>query len=113
MRLGVVAASAILSFSLGCDGYLATKGQLLSATGHELSGCSARIESESGTVVRDWFAIESDFGFSEVVAPGRDTYFILISCPGHYPLLQRVRSGRDSADLGQLRLVPIDGNRAR
>jgi len=107
MRSQFLTIMPLLLTPLACDGYLATTGRLVSSGGQPLSGCAARIETAEGVVVRDWEAVDSQLSVGEVVAPGRDTYLLLLNCPGYYPELLRVRSGMPPGALGEISFAPL------
>ena len=72
------------AFLVGCDGYLAVKGQLVSAEPiGPLGDCQARIEDypiygENRLEIAD----NGSFQAGWVVAPRRQTYQVIISCSG-------------------------------
>ncbi len=105
MHRFALALLATLALS-ACDGYVATKGVLVSTGARQPTECYARIEDPSGTVVSDWFSIDTTFDEGAVVAPGRYRLLMLISCSGHFPVARELHSGPSATDLGRIILTP-------
>ena len=92
-------------FLVGCDGYLAVKGRLVSAEPIGPPGeCQARIEDYPiyGENRLD-IANNGSFQAGWVVAPRRRTYQVIISCPGFVDVQRTAEYGAVS-EPG----VPID-----
>ena len=114
LRLGSLLAVSFAFLLVACDGYLAISGSLVSSEEQALSKCEARIEAEDGTAIQDWEQIDPIFTLGNTVQPGRDGYYLLLHCPGYYPVLRRVRSGGiDNNELGEIsldQLRPLNTN---
>ena len=98
-------------FIAGCDGYMPVKGRLIASSPELISGdCHARLQDVSYTDhVLDTGA-DGSFQVGWVVAPKRQTYQIIVSCPGFVDAQRIVEYGKDvepgtPADLGEIHLA--------
>jgi hypothetical protein len=97
----------------GCDGGFVVRGTVVSSTSASLEHCSLDIRWPSGSLMCCTAALSPPNISTVFVVPvgSKNTYTLILSCPGFRPYEVRVRYGQDASprkplDLGVITLQP-------